>query len=163
LPDSPASLVPGCRRVSPCLTLFKISSLWNDLFIYENTGDEHLDTPNKLFSQIAQERRSIMTMILATLMFLSVIYHNAMAFAPKFRSGVRRPSAVATLFATRVAPPRRDISDEVLTLFNSQVTQELAASQLYLSASIWCDQRDLIGMASFVSGYLELSSVSSLV
>jgi hypothetical protein len=101
-------------------------------------------------------------MILATLMFLSVIHHNAMAFAPKFRSGVRRPSAVAT-FATRVAPPRRDISDEVLTLFNSQVTQELAASQLYLSASIWCDQRDLIGMASFVSGYLELSSVSSLV
>ena len=33
-------------------------------------------------------------------------------------------------------------SDELLALFNAQVTNEMAASQLYLSASIWFDQRD---------------------
>ena len=34
-------------------------------------------------------------------------------------------------------------------LFNSQVTNEMNASQLYLSASIWCNERELTGMASF--------------
>jgi hypothetical protein len=89
-----------------------------------------------------------MKMILAAMMFLSVFQRNAMAFAPKFMS-VRRPS-VAT-FATRTAAQQRVISDEVLGLINSQVTVELSASQLYLSASIWCDQHDLIGMAAYVS------------
>jgi len=34
-------------------------------------------------------------------------------------------------------------------LYNSQITKEFNASQLYLSASIWCDQKELTGMASF--------------
>ena len=46
----------------------------------------------------------------------------------------------------------RTISTEMLELFNAQVTQELEASQLYLSASIWCDQNDLVGMSSFLRG-----------
>jgi hypothetical protein len=80
--------------------------------------------------------------ILAAMMFLSVVQRNVMAFAPKFRS-LSRPS-VAT-FASRA------MSDEVLQLVNSQVTVELSASQLYLSASIWCDQQELVGMAAYVS------------
>jgi len=35
-------------------------------------------------------------------------------------------------------------------LLNSQVTEELKASQLYLSASIWCEERNLIGMAAYM-------------
>jgi ferritin len=34
-------------------------------------------------------------------------------------------------------------------LYNSQITNELSASQLYLAASIWCDEQELTGMASF--------------
>lgn len=41
-------------------------------------------------------------------------------------------------------------SPELLDLFNSQVTAEFAASQLYLSASIWFDQRDWEGFASYM-------------
>jgi ferritin len=40
-------------------------------------------------------------------------------------------------------------SDTMLGLFNLQVRNELEASQLYLSASIWCDANDFPGMASF--------------
>lgn len=41
-------------------------------------------------------------------------------------------------------------SQELLDLFNTQVTNEMAASQLYLSASIWFDQRDWGGFASYM-------------
>lgn len=41
-------------------------------------------------------------------------------------------------------------SDELLDLFNNQVTNEFSASQLYLSASIWFDQRDWEGFASYM-------------
>ena len=36
------------------------------------------------------------------------------------------------------------------SLYNSQITNEMNASQLYLSASIWCDEKELTGMASFM-------------
>jgi hypothetical protein len=87
-------------------------------------------------------KASMKAFLAATMMVLSIFQRNAMAFAPKFRS-LSRPS-VAT-FASRV------ISDEVVQLINSQVTVELSASQLYLSASIWCDQQELVGMAAYVS------------
>ena len=38
-------------------------------------------------------------------------------------------------------------SQELLDLFNNQVTQEFMASQLYLSASIWFDAREWGGMS----------------
>jgi len=41
-------------------------------------------------------------------------------------------------------------SDELLELFNKQVTQEMAASQFYLSASIWFDGRDWEGQAKYM-------------
>jgi hypothetical protein len=90
--------------------------------------------------------KASMKLILAAMMVLSILQRNAMAFAPKFRS-LSRPS-VAT-FASRVTPGVA--SDEVVQLINSQVTVELSASQLYLSASIWCDQQELVGMAAYVS------------
>lgn len=34
-------------------------------------------------------------------------------------------------------------------LYNSQITNEMNASQLYLAASIWCDEQELTGMAAF--------------
>lgn len=41
-------------------------------------------------------------------------------------------------------------SQELLELFNRQVTQEFIASQVYLSASIWFDSNDWEGMASYM-------------
>lgn len=35
-------------------------------------------------------------------------------------------------------------------LFNKQITKEMSASQLYLSASIWCESKEFVGMASFM-------------
>eukprot|EP00591_Stephanopyxis_turris_P000525 CAMPEP_0195525794 /NCGR_PEP_ID=MMETSP0794_2-20130614/26423_1 /TAXON_ID=515487 /ORGANISM="Stephanopyxis turris, Strain CCMP 815" /LENGTH=174 /DNA_ID=CAMNT_0040656333 /DNA_START=251 /DNA_END=775 /DNA_ORIENTATION=+ len=40
--------------------------------------------------------------------------------------------------------------EHLLELFNHQITNEMSASQLYLSASIWCDQRELIGMSAYM-------------
>lgn len=54
------------------------------------------------------------------------------------------PSTTTTPFS--VGGP----STELLDLFNSQVTSEFVASQLYLSASIWFDQRDWEGFASYM-------------
>lgn len=61
--------------------------------------------------------------------------------------------ARAALALRRMAPRAqvdpRTPSDALLDLFNRQVTHELEASQLYLSASIWCDANDFPGMAKF--------------
>lgn len=46
-------------------------------------------------------------------------------------------------------------SQELLELFNEQVTKEFAASHLYLSASIWFDGRDWEGMAAYMRGESE--------
>ena len=45
---------------------------------------------------------------------------------------------------------RRGASEELLDLINHQVTNELSASQLYLSASLWCETQDLSGMATYM-------------
>lgn len=42
------------------------------------------------------------------------------------------------------------VSEELLQLYNAQVTNELEASHLYLAASIWCDSNDLVGMAAYM-------------
>jgi len=41
-------------------------------------------------------------------------------------------------------------ADTMHQLFNSQITNEMNASQIYLSASIWCDDKELTGFASFM-------------
>jgi len=41
-------------------------------------------------------------------------------------------------------------SVDCVSLLNAQVTRELEASQLYLSACIWCDAQNLEGMANYM-------------
>lgn len=67
----------------------------------------------------------------------------AAAFAPSTLKRHTSTSLYET--ATPFGP-----SDELLNLFNNQVTQEFSASQLYLSASIWFDRREWEGMASYM-------------
>jgi hypothetical protein len=81
----------------------------------------------------------------ATLLLLSVA--DAMAFLTK---PPKTYPSTGELSASRVPVQSRVSSPELLDLFNRQVTNELQASQLYLSASIWCDLNDLVGMASFM-------------
>ncbi|GKY97911.1 hypothetical protein MPSEU_000749100 [Mayamaea pseudoterrestris] len=40
--------------------------------------------------------------------------------------------------------------NELIKTYNKQVTNELTASQLYLSASLWCRRQDLVGMAAYM-------------
>lgn len=54
-------------------------------------------------------------------------------------------AASSRLFST----PRSEAVDQLHKLFNSQITNEMNASQLYLSASIWFSEQELTGMASF--------------
>eukprot|EP00566_Odontella_aurita_P023766 CAMPEP_0113559534 /NCGR_PEP_ID=MMETSP0015_2-20120614/18949_1 /TAXON_ID=2838 /ORGANISM="Odontella" /LENGTH=210 /DNA_ID=CAMNT_0000461179 /DNA_START=144 /DNA_END=776 /DNA_ORIENTATION=+ /assembly_acc=CAM_ASM_000160 len=61
-----------------------------------------------------------------------------------------------TAFARGALRPRSPplsmtrVSQECEDLLNLQVTREMGASQLYLSASIWCEERNLVGMASYM-------------
>jgi ferritin len=55
----------------------------------------------------------------------------------------------ATAFAAAVTTPLAS-QQELIRLWSDQVSVELAASQLYLSASIWCRGRDLDGMAGWM-------------
>jgi len=43
-----------------------------------------------------------------------------------------------------------NLLDNLEKLYNDQITREFEASQLYLSASIWCDQRELVGMGAYM-------------
>ena len=52
--------------------------------------------------------------------------------------------------ATSAKPLLGGPSPELLELFNCQITKEFSASQLYLSASIWFDERDWEGMAQYM-------------
>ena len=79
---------------------------------------------------------------------LSLVGKINNAFSPKVRPTTTFRSVA--LFATKAPASSRNISSELTNMFNSQVTNELSASQLYLSASIWCDQCDLVGMASYM-------------
>ena len=68
----------------------------------------------------------------------------AVCLSPQ-RFQMMKPATTA-LFSTR--NPRAP-SGELLHLFNRQVTNELQASQLYLSASLWCEANDFEGMAAY--------------
>lgn len=61
------------------------------------------------------------------------------------------PRALSSMASSKLdQADTRIASKELLELFNHQVTNELTASQLYLSASIWCEKEDLVGMASYM-------------
>lgn len=79
---------------------------------------------------------------------------SARGFTATPKTSMSRQIPQVATFATRsaeapVASPRV-ASDELVDLINAQVSKELTASQLYLSASIWCESIDLAGMASYM-------------
>ena len=86
-----------------------------------------------------------------TLSLLLLTPLQVFAFAPKPMIRVRAVRLFSTT-STRTGIPKGGtrVSDELLQKFNSQVTNELEASQLCLAASIWCNSKDLVGMASYM-------------
>lgn len=90
-------------------------------------------------------------MINAPFLVCLVLLKGATAFNPVAVPAVKKS---LTLFMTRprVASPSVTNTERsaLLELFNSQVTREMEASQLYLAASIWMDDREMVGMASFM-------------
>lgn len=99
----------------------------------------------------------------SSLFFLS---RSVGAFSPSWATATSRRAAALSrpgtpplpaAFATRAAQqhevadvPATAASDELASAFNEQVTRELSASQLYLSASLWCSRRDLVGFESYM-------------
>jgi len=86
-------------------------------------------------------------MILSLVISLLSLPSLSLAFVPR---PTNLPSSTARLFSTRSPSAASRVTPELLELFNAQVTNELAASQLYLSASIWCDSQDLVGMSKYM-------------
>jgi len=80
----------------------------------------------------------------------------ASGFAPIAVIQVHRPSqsfastALASTPETSTATVMTRVSDELLDMFNHQITNEFSASHLYLAASIWFDQRDYKGMSKYM-------------
>jgi ferritin len=83
---------------------------------------------------------SILTPVLILIWFF--VIQGSLAFHP-----VMIPCKTSPL---RMASQHRSVSQDLLNRFNAQVTKELEASQLYLSASIWCDHHDFDGMANYM-------------
>ena len=86
---------------------------------------------------------------------LAVLLRGTAAFAPPRPTGqgLSPAGCITTTFSTTQSsesPTKLVASDELLDLINKQVTNELSASQLYLSASLWCETHDLCGMAAYM-------------
>jgi ferritin len=80
-----------------------------------------------------------------------LLLSKSAAFAP--RSVTRMPTNFAStvMFSSKAQRVEEvNVDKELLELYNAQVTNELKASQLYLSASIWAAQRELVGMAAYM-------------
>lgn len=94
------------------------------------------------------------TMVLISFIALSLLSVPSpiVAFVPRpTNQMIMIRTTTVRLFSTRArAPSVSRVSDELLQMFNSQITNELEASQLYLAASIWCDKDDLVGMAAYM-------------
>jgi ferritin len=95
-----------------------------------------------------------MSAVISTFLFFLLV-DQSMSFISQSQRTARLASVAA--FATRapVTTRGRVASNELLELFSKQVTNELQASQLYLSASVWCSIHDLDGMAAFMRGESE--------
>jgi ferritin len=83
-----------------------------------------------------------------------VFLHGVAAFAPTSTNIARRPPT-ALFAATRAysathAVGKTTTDSELVQLMNEQVTRELTASQFYLSASLWMEQNELVGMAKYM-------------
>mmetsp|Transcript_3110 Transcript_3110/g.4972 ORF Transcript_3110/g.4972 Transcript_3110/m.4972 type:complete len:215 (-) Transcript_3110:1558-2202(-) len=74
----------------------------------------------------------------------------AVAFSPSPWTQTQHDASSTVLSVASPTFSATALSQELLDLFNYQVTQEMAASQFYLSASIWLDGHDWDGMASYM-------------
>uniref|UniRef100_A0A7S2HAW9 Ferritin n=1 Tax=Helicotheca tamesis TaxID=374047 RepID=A0A7S2HAW9_9STRA len=88
-----------------------------------------------------------MKTLISTSMTAVLAGQTVLGFAP---TGTRlsKRAAFSRLYSSM--EEKLEKKKELERLFSLQVTNEMAASQVYLSASIWCDQNDLVGMASFM-------------
>ena len=78
------------------------------------------------------------------------LLQGALAFAP-LQSNKHKSSITARFVASKAAPI--EVSSDVqklYDLFNAQITNEFSASHLYLAASIWCEEKEFVGMASWM-------------
>ena len=82
--------------------------------------------------------------------FLLSFTSFAAAFAPLPGALGTSPAAATWKRTTTLQSTVGGPSEELLALYNSQVTNEFSAAQVYLSASIWFDSRDWEGMASYM-------------
>mmetsp|Transcript_31079 Transcript_31079/g.57603 ORF Transcript_31079/g.57603 Transcript_31079/m.57603 type:complete len:228 (-) Transcript_31079:199-882(-) len=91
-----------------------------------------------------------------TTFFLLSCTSMAAAFSPStYTTQSRHVTASTALKVESSSSPPSPFSlvgpsQDLLTLFNDQVTKEFSASQFYLSASIWFDSCDWEGMASYM-------------
>lgn len=88
------------------------------------------------------------------------VLQGVAAFAPSknLAATMRRRTGASSIFAatssrsysaTPVAA-KTATHPELVQLMNEQVTRELTASQTYLSASLWMEQQELVGMARYM-------------
>jgi ferritin len=86
-------------------------------------------------------------------LLLFVFLGAASAFSPRPLSS---RAQVGLAVSHQAAAPSSSVTkgerEQLLNLFNKQVTRELEASQLYLAASIWFDKLEMVGMASYMLG-----------
>jgi ferritin len=92
------------------------------------------------FQAIINRNKPDHTTTIMAMMMISLVPRATARAATLRQSGICR-----RLFASGEAAV-----DKMHKLFNSQITNEMKASQLYLSASIWCNEQELTGMASFM-------------
>jgi len=73
------------------------------------------------------------------------------AFSYPITNQITRPFQYNKNAMFAESPTKVTDAVEILqTLYNAQITREFEASQLYLSASIWCDQQELVGMGAYM-------------
>lgn len=82
---------------------------------------------------------------------LLLITSHAVAFAPA-PLGLTRPLTALHVAGEQVdgSSVSSDAVQRLHELYNSQITNEFSASQLYLSASIWCEEKEFVGMANYM-------------
>jgi ferritin len=98
----------------------------------------------------------MMNTLRTSLLFL----HGVAAFAPTKTVAVRRANTgISSLFAatssrsysaTASIASKTPTRPELIEYMNDQVTRELTASQTYLSASLWMERNELVGMARYM-------------
>jgi ferritin len=91
-----------------------------------------------------------MTMKVTALLLAAPMRYRATAFVTRAPIPLLSSSAARAFHAGSTLHEKSNDDNQLLATFNEQVTRELTASQLYLSASLWCRRQDLVGMAAYM-------------